>query len=125
MINKAMAIYFYDERIRLCNEMMACLDYPKYIHILIDENNKHLFIKLAETRDNDTFRIVYSQFGTERRYRISSKWFVKRLAALIGVKFPSNSIWFEGYYLEKNKSVFIDLKNFHITEYISESDSSF
>ena len=107
---------------RLCGQ--SCLDYPKYIHILIDAKNRHLFIKRAETKDNDTFKIIYSQLGTERRYRISSRWFVKHLASLIGVDFPSNSLWFKGYYLEEDKTVLIDLKQFHVTEYISEGDGS-
>lgn len=117
MTNKGITVYFFDERLRIFKEAMEFLKYPKYIHLLIDEKNKHLFIRRSETRDNDTFRVVTTQFGEERRYRISSKWFVKYLASLIGVEFPSNSLWFDGYFMEDENTVLIDLNKYHVIEY--------
>lgn len=122
MNNRGMAVYFYDERICLWKDTIEFLKNPKYIHLLIDEKNKHLFIRPAEKRDNDTFRIIYSQFDDDNRYRISSKRFVKYLAALIGVKFPSNSLWFEGYFLEGEDTVLINLNHYHITDYRNDEE---
>ena len=122
MINRGMAVYFYDERICLWKETIDYLNYPKYIHLLLDEKNKLLFIKPADKRDNDTFRIIYSQFDEDNRYRISSKQFVKKLASIIGVDFPSNSLWFEGYYLKEEHSVLINLSRYHITEYRNDEN---
>ncbi len=117
MISRGLAIYFHDERIRIFNKTIEDLGYPKYIHLFINEADKQLFIRSSVKRDNDTFRVSYTELGNERRYRISSKWFVKYLASVIGVPFPSESLWFEGNLLQDGETVLIDLSKYHITEY--------
>jgi len=120
MTNRGMAIYFHDERIRIFNKTIEDLGYPKYIHLFINETKKQLFIRRADSRDNDTFKVSYSKTGGEWRYRISSKWFVRYLADVIGVPFPSESLWFEGTLLPDGITVAIDLNQYHVTEYKME-----
>ena len=120
MTNRGLAIYFYDERIRIAEKTFEDLNYPRYIHLFINEKEKQLFIRAAETRDNDTFRVSISKRGGEYRYRINSKSFVKYLATIIGVPFPSDSLWFkEGTLLPDGKTVRIDLSHYNVTEYKS------
>jgi hypothetical protein len=121
MSNRGLAIYFYDERIRIAEKTFEDLRYPRYIHLFINEKEKQLYIRAAEMRDNDTFRVSVSKRGGEYRYRISSKRFVKYLAAVVGVPFPSDSLWFEeGTLLPDGKTVRIDLTHYNVTEYKAE-----
>lgn len=121
MTNRGLAIYFYDERIRIAEKTFEDLRYPRYIHLFINEKEKQLYIRAAEARDNDTFRVSVTKRGGEYRYRISSKRFVKYLAAVVGVPFPSDSLWFEeGILLPDGKTVRIDLSHYNVTEYKAE-----
>ena len=117
MTNRGMAIYFHDERIRIFNKTIEDLGCPKYIHLFINEENGQLFIRRAEKRDNDTFRVTITKHRDSSRYRINSKSFVKYLAHVIGVAFPSDSLWFEGRLLDDGMTVLINLRDFHISEY--------
>lgn len=120
MTNRGLAIYFHDERIRIFNKTIEDLGNPKYIHIYIKEKEKQLFIRRSDTRDNDTFRINYSKLDGEWRYRISSRQFVEYLAGVIGVPFPSESLWFDGVLLQDGQTVFVDLAQYHVVEYKQE-----
>lgn len=120
MVKKGLAIYFFDDTIHVFEKTMEELQYPKHIHIFINSEAKLLYVRSSLKRDNNTFKVNRKKENTEWRYRIFSKDFVKYLASLIGVHYPSNSIWLEGILMEDGKTVQIDLSNYHVIPYRTE-----
>lgn len=121
IINRGLGIYFFDDRIRFSEDTMNALKDPKYIHLLINRKEKHLYIRPSEKRDNDTFKVVRHEDRGGMTYRIYSKGFVKYLAYLIGVPYPFNSVWYDIIMQEEGQTAFVDLKDYHITPYREES----
>ena len=120
IINRGLGIYFFDDRIRISDRTMEVLNNPKFIHLLLDRNQKLLFVRPSETRDNDTFKVVRHKERGGVCYRIFSKGFVKYLAYLIGIPYPSNSVWYDVEMKEDEQTAFVDLKDYHITPYREE-----
>ncbi len=114
MINRGLGIYFFHDRIRLSDRTIEELDNPKYIHLLLDKKEKHLFIRASKKRDNDTFRVIRYRERGGWCYRIYSKGFVKYLAYLIGLPYPFNSVWYDVTMLEDRQTAFVDLNEYHI-----------
>lgn len=68
------SMYFWDHRINIRKKALAILGNPQYIHLLINEKEKQLFIQRCESRDNDTFSIEYrDEFGDLDYYYINAK----------------------------------------------------
>ena len=120
MINRGIAIYFFDDRIRISDRTMEELGSPKYIHLLVNRKEKHLFIRASEKRDNDTFKVVRHKEHNGWCYRIYSKGFVKFLAYLIGVPYPSDSVWYDLKMLDDGMTASVDLNKYHIIPYKDE-----
>ncbi len=119
---QGIGIYFFDDRIRIFSKTMEDLKYPKYIHLLIMRKEKLLLIRGCEKRDNDTFKVMKRQDGGEWRYRISSKAFVIYLASLIGVPYPSDSLWLQEAIKKDENTVLINLSNYQVLPYYSERE---
>lgn len=117
MINRGLAIYFFDDRIRISDRTMEELGHPKYIHLLLNREEKHMFIRASEKRDNDTFKVIRHKENGGWCYRIYSKGFVKFLAYLIGVPYPSDSVWYDLEMQDDGETAFIDLNDFHLIPY--------
>ena len=120
VINRALGIYFFDDRIRFSDKTMDELKEPKYIHLLVNRKEKHLYIRASDKRDNDTFKVVRHKENGGWCYRIYSKGFVKYLAFLIGVPYPSNSVWYDVVMKPDGKTAFVDLNAYHIVPYNEE-----
>ena len=121
IINRGLGIYFFDDRIRFSDRTMEELKKPKFIHLLLDREQKRLYIRSSEKRDNDTFKVVQHKERGGVCYRIYSKGFVKYLAYLIGVPYPSNSVWYDVIMQEDGQTAFVDLSDYHIIPYREES----
>lgn len=117
IINRGLGVYFFDDRIRFSDTTMNELKDPKFIHILLDRNQKHLYIRPSEKRDNDTFKVVRHKDKGGMVYRIYSKGFVKYLAFLIGLPYPSDSVWYDVVMQEDGQTAFVDLNDYHIVPY--------
>ena len=119
---QGLGIYFYDDRIRLFGKTMEDLGYPKYIHLLLMKEEKLLLIEGCDKRDNDTFKVSKRKDEGEWRYRISCKAFVKYLALLIGVPYPSESLWFQESIKRDEKTVIINLNKYQVLPYYSQQE---
>ena len=117
MVKRGLAIYFFDDTIRIFEKTMEELQFPKYIHLFIDREKKLLYIKGSKARDNNTFRVSRRKESEEWRYRIYSKGFVKYLASLVGVAYPSDSLWFEEELMDGGNIVQVKLNEFHPIPY--------
>ena len=111
------SIYFYDERIRFRKGTVDEIGNPTYIHLYINEKKKQMFIQACEERDNDAFEITTEKNGGEWRLQIIAKAFVKYLATLIGVPFPSDSLYFPSIPMGDDKTILIDLKDYQVIPY--------
>ena len=117
MDKRGLAIYFFDDTIRIFEKTMEELQFPKYIHLFIDRDKKLLYIKGSKARDNNTFRVSRRKESEEWRYRIYSKGFVKYLASLVGVPYPSDSLWYEEELLDDGNTVQVKLEEYHPIPY--------
>ena len=134
--------YFNQDKIRIRFRTLEDLNYPEYIHFLIDEKKKHMFIEKCK-RDLDAFRIDYrnrksvkngnggndsvqseTEDGCRRRIHEQSvylheKRFLDYLARVIGVPRNSQSLRFNGK-LQKDGRIFIDLNEYTVIKYTKQ-----
>ncbi len=106
------SIYFYDGRIRFHKGSMQDLGQPPYIHLFLNKEDKKLLIRGSEVRDNNAFKVSYRKTNGEWRYQINCLQFVKHLAGIIGVEYPSESLLFDGVLLNDKKTVLVDLSKY-------------
>jgi len=113
-------MYFRRSTIHIRKKTLSDIGYPEYIHLLINEKEKQMFIQQCE-RDRDAFRINYvlNRDGINKRFYISDKPFLQYLALLIGIPKDSESLFFAGTLLEDGKTVFVDLTKHQIIPYVN------
>lgn len=108
-------LLFRDERIYIRRGTMKQLGQPNYIHILINEKEKHLYIQACD-KDKDAFRVNY--YVT--KCCICSKVLIRYLATVVGVPFPYDSLNYTGVLMDDMQTVFIDLRNYTVIPYDGE-----
>lgn len=111
-------IYFRRSTIHIRKKTLLDIGYPEYIHLLLNEKEKQMFIQRCE-RDRDAFKINYvmDRDGINKRFYISDKPFLKYLALLIGISKDSESLLYAGTLLEDGKTVFVDLMKYQVIPY--------
>lgn len=112
------SIYFRDNRIHIRQKTIHDLGKPEYIHLLINEEKKQMFIQSCE-RDRDAFRLYYSDEEDNRAQTcyINAKAFLIYLSGVIGVEPGSDSLWYSGKLLADGKTVYIDLREYRKIPY--------
>ena len=105
-------------------EQLGC---PDYIHLLINEEKKQLFIEKCE-KDLDSFHIVYhmrpQESGEGQNVRavmttscyINAKRLLRYMAGIINVPVDSPSLRFEGQIMPDGR-IFIDLSKYTVIPY--------
>lgn len=109
---------FRHDCIHIRKETIAALGEPEYIHLRINNEEKQIFIQSCE-KDNDAFRVSYYVVDGKTdsgKYCIFAKKLLTYLALVIGVEYPSNSLWFSGQLLDDKKTVFVDLSTYRVIE---------
>ena len=124
------SFYFRDDKVRMRIGTMEQLGCPDYIHLLINEEKKQLFIEKCG-KDLDSFHIVYhmrpqeSVEGSEpqnmravmnKSCYINSKRLMRYLAGVINVPVDSPSLRFEGQIMPDGR-IFIDLSKYTVIPY--------
>jgi hypothetical protein len=93
---------------------------PKYIHVLINEDEKAVFIQKCEY-DQDAFEVRFEHLKKDGSllmyYKINAKPLLRYFARLLGVGFDSESFWFSGILLDDGVTVYVDLKKYQIIPY--------
>ena len=117
IVNRGLAIYFFDDRIRISDKTMEELNNPKYIHLLVNREEKQLYIRPSEKRYNDTLKVVRHKENGGWCYRIYSRGFLKFLAYLIGLPYPSDSVWYDLEMQNDGKTALVNLNAYHIVPY--------
>lgn len=115
MNDSGITLLFRNERIYFAKSALINIGKPEYIHLLINEKDKQLFIQGCE-KDKDSFVIGYGY----KSWCVYSKLLLKYLAHVVGVPFPSDTLNFSGTVLEDKKTVFVDLKKYTVVEYDGE-----
>ena len=117
-LETGISMYFWDSRISIRKKALQVLGNPSFIHLMINEKEKQLFIQRCEQRDNDTFQINYlDDSGDIEYYYINAKNLMRYLAMLIGVPYPSNSLRFGGRVLDDGMTIYVDLKEYQEIPY--------
>lgn len=132
-MESGISAYFTQDKIRLRFKTLVDLNYPEYIHFLVNEKKKHMFIEKCE-RDMNSIRIVYKKgcgakinletgatTGTSKIIReqsvyVHEKRILDYLAKVIGVPRNSPSLRFTGQ-LQDDGRVFIDLNEYSVITY--------
>lgn len=113
-------LYFRHDTILVRSKTIQELKYPKYIHLLVNEKKKYLFIQNCEL-DRDAFKVDYLRQYKDRknqiRYRIFAKPLLRYLAKVINVSFDSDSLWFAGALMDDGKTIFVNLKEYQVIPY--------
>lgn len=117
-LETGISMYFWDQRINIRKKALLDLGNPPFIHLMVNEKEKQLFVQRCEKRDNDTFSIEYHEESGDREcYYIYAKNLMRYLASVVGVPFPSNSLRFGGQILDDGKTLFVDLKEYQEIPY--------
>lgn len=109
------SLYFRSNRLNIRKKTMLDLGSPGYIHLIINEEMKWMFIQKCE-RDKDAFHVYYSRKQSSSRFYINAKNFLKYLSRVIGVKEDSDSLRFSGSLMEDGKTVFINLVDYQVIQ---------
>jgi len=116
-IQAGVSLYFRDNRIHIRRKTIYDLGKPKYVHLLINEREKQMFIQSCE-KDKDAFCLNYSAVDDDaERCYVNAKALLQYLASVIGVAYPSDSLWFAGTMLDDGKTVFIDMSSYQTIPY--------
>lgn len=121
MTNVGISMYFTSGRVRMLYSTIVELDYPRYIHLRVNESKKQLFIEKCE-RDKNSFHIIYDGIDkkTERKTineyccHFNSLRFLSYISRLIGVPEDSPSLRFPGRLLPDSKTIYINLNRYVI-----------
>lgn len=116
---------FSSDRICIWKNTVSNLGKPDYIHLLINEPEKQMFIQTCE-RDKDAFRLYYTKgkSGREAEFHVNAKTLLKYLASVVGVDYNGPSVRFDGVLLEDGKTVYINLREYELLEYESENEEN-
>ncbi len=117
VMESGITVNFHNNEINIRIRTLKELRSPRFVHILINAKERHLYIQRCEERDNDAFPIDYTAVETDRKCRFKAKPLVIYLASIIGVPYPSQSLRFCGRLLEDGDTVLIDLDDHQILSY--------
>ncbi|MCD7811224.1 MAG: hypothetical protein LUG91_05150 [Ruminococcus sp.] len=115
---------FNTDRICIWKNTVRSLGNPQYIHLLINEKEKQMFIQVCD-HDKDAFRLYYNKRsnGREAEFHVNAKRLMKYLAKVVSVDYNGPSIRFDGILMEDGITVFIDLRKYEVLnpeDYIEE-----
>jgi len=117
LMESGITVNFWNNEINIRTKTLKDLRSPRFVHILINEKEQHLYIRRCEKRDNDAFPIDYAAVETDTKCRFKAKSLVMYLASVIGVNYPSQSLRFFGHLLEDGDTVLINLDDRHTIPY--------
>ena len=124
MSGMKLAFYFRYNKIYIGKKTMAALGMPQYVHLLVDRKEKWLFVKACK-RDKDAFNVYYSPVdGDEIRYTINEKPLLLWFSRIIGLDKDSQSIRFEGNFMEEENAVFFDMNKYTFITYGEQTKSA-
>lgn len=114
---RGISLYFAANRINIHKQTIYDLGKPEYIHLLINEKEKQMFIQSCE-RDLDAFRLYYAPESGDKagRFYVNAKSLLTYLANVIGVDRNGPSLRFFGILLENGATVYINLKEYEVIE---------
>lgn len=79
-----LSISFRWNRIRFRTQLIECIGNPEYIHLLIDRENKLLYVQACE-RDKDAFKVYFQNDPSDAAFYIRGKRLMQYLARVIGL----------------------------------------
>ena len=114
---------FKADRINIWRETVENLGMPQYIHLLINEKEKKMFIQTCE-RDKDAFRLYYTRgkTGNKAHLHVNAKRLMKYLAVLCETDYNGPSIRFDGVLLEDGHTIYYNLLEYEIIEFDEEDE---
>ncbi|MCD8235230.1 MAG: hypothetical protein LUD00_00955 [Prevotellaceae bacterium] len=114
---------FNSDRINIWRETVENLGMPQYIHLLINEKEKKMFIQTCD-HDKDAFRLYYTRGKTGRKaqFHVIAKQLMKYLAGLCGADYYGPSIRFDGVLLEDGHTIYYNLLEYEIIEFDEEDE---
>lgn len=114
---RGISLYFAANRINIHKQTIYDLGKPEYIHLLINEKEKQMFIQSRE-RDLDAFRLYYAPESGDKsgRFYVNAKSLLTYLASVINVDRNGPSLRFAGILLEDGATVYINLKEYEVIE---------
>jgi len=110
-------VNFSSNEINIRTKTLKDLRSPRFVHIFINEKERHLLIRRCEERDNDAFPIDYAAVEIDKKCRFKAKPLVIYLASVIGLPYPSKTLRFYGNLLEDGDTVLIDLDDHQFLPY--------
>jgi hypothetical protein len=108
-MESGITVNFSSNEINIRTKTLKDLRSPRFVHIFINEKERHLLIRRCEERDNDAFPIDYAAVEIDKKCRFKAKPLVIYLASVIGLPYPSKTLRFCGHLLEDGDTVLIDL----------------
>ena len=118
-----LAFYFRYNRIYIGKKTMQVLGMPDYVHLLINEKEKWLFIKSCE-KDKNAFNVYFTcgEDSDNMQYLINEKPLLKWLARIMGVEGMADTVQFSGLYIPDDEAVFFNMKRYSVMSH-DEADS--
>jgi len=120
-MESGITVNFSSNEINIRTKTLKDLRSPLFVHIFINEKERHLLIRRCEERDNDAFPIDYAAVEIDKKCRFKVKPLVIYLASVIGLPYPSNTLRFCGNLLEDGDTVLIDLDDHQFLPYPDRS----
>lgn len=116
-MESGITVNFSNNEINIRTKTLKDLRSPRFVHIFINEKERHLLIRRCEERDNDAFPIDYAAVEIDKKCRFKAKPLVIYLASVIGLPYPSQTLRFCGNLLEDGDTVLIDLDDHQFLPY--------
>ena len=120
------SIYFRYRIMNIHRGAINAIGKPKYIHLLINRQEKKMFIQGCE-QDRDAFKVYYAFSGKNHNVdqcHIRSRWFIEYFADMLGVAYDSESLCFSGILLEDGRTIQIDLNQYEVIAYHPEQEGT-
>jgi len=116
-MESGITVNFSNNEINIRIKTLKDLRSPRFVHIFINEKERHLLIRRCEERDNDAFPIDYAAVEIDKKCRFKAKPLVIYLASVIGLPYPAQTLRFCGNLLEDGDTVLIDLDDHQFLPY--------
>lgn len=116
-MESGITLNFSSNEINIRIKTLKDLRSPRFVHIFINEKERHLLIQRCEERDNDAFPIDYAAVEIDKKCRFKAKPLVIYLANVIGLPYPSQTLRFYGNLMEDGDTVLIDLDDHQFLPY--------
>lgn len=116
-MESGITVNFSNNEINIRIKTLKDLRSPRFVHIFINEKERHLLIRRCEERDNDAFPIDYAAVEIDKKCRFKAKPLVIYLASVIGLPYPAQTLRFCGNLLEDGNTVLIDLDDHQFLPY--------